>query len=60
MVTLSDVDEALNHARAIPVQDRTSAWHAFVDGLLEQRNALEHADTRIAQIKAERAGVGRA
>lgn len=40
MPTLTEVDEALTHARAVPVDQRTSAWYAFVDGLLEQRNKI--------------------
>lgn len=38
--TLADVDEALEHARAVPSDERGSAWHSYVDGLLEQRRRL--------------------
>lgn len=40
MLTLDDVDEALQHATAVPVEDRGEGWYAFVDGLLEQRAKL--------------------
>lgn len=56
-VTLADVDEALEHCRAIPVEERGTAWQAYVDGLLEQRKAIQAADRRIAEIRAERAGL---
>ena len=57
MLTLADIDEALQHARAVPVEDRGAGWQAFVDGLLEQRRALQQADQRLAEIKAERMAV---
>ena len=60
MPTLEELDEALAHAKRVPIEERGPAWWAFVDGLLEQRKALAHADERIEQIKAERAAVGRA
>ena len=40
MPTITEVDEALGHAQAIPNDERGAAWHAFVDRLLEQRAAL--------------------
>lgn len=38
--TLDDIDEALTHARAVPVEDRGDAWYAWVDGLLERRRKM--------------------
>ena len=38
--TLAEVDEALEHARAVPADERGAAWHSYVDGLLEQRRRL--------------------
>lgn len=57
MLTLADIDEALAHARAVPVEDRGAGWVAFVDGLLEQRAAIQRADARLSEIKAERTAV---
>lgn len=41
MPTLAEVDEALEHAKGVPVEERGPAWWAFVDGLLEQRRELD-------------------
>jgi hypothetical protein len=40
MMTVDDIDEAINHARAVPVEERGDAWFAFVDSLLDQRRQL--------------------
>lgn len=40
MPTLDDIDEALEHCRAVPPEERGAAWHAYVDSLLAQRNEL--------------------
>jgi hypothetical protein len=40
MPTLAEVEEALEHCRAIPAEERGKAWHAYVDSLLEQRVML--------------------
>ena len=39
--TIDEVDEALTHARAVPEAERSSAWHAYVDSLLDQRAKIE-------------------
>jgi hypothetical protein len=39
--TLAEIDEALNHLKAIPDTERGTAWRAYLDTLLEQRNRLE-------------------
>lgn len=57
MPTLADIDEALQHCRAVPVEERGAGWQAYVDGLLEQRRALQKADQRLAEIKEERTNV---
>lgn len=57
MLTLEELDEALQHARAVPEDQRGAGWRAFVDGLLEQRAAIQRADARLAEIKAERTAV---
>lgn len=40
MPTLEEVDEALGWCRAVPADDRGTAWHAYVDSLLAQREQL--------------------
>lgn len=40
-LTLSEVDEALSHARAVPEAERGPGWSAYVDSLLDKRRALE-------------------
>lgn len=40
-LTIAEVDEALNHAKRIPIEDRGAPWWAYVNGLLEQRRRLE-------------------
>lgn len=39
-LTLAEIDEALQHLRAIPLEERGSAWHAYCDTLLEERRRL--------------------
>jgi len=39
--TLNEIDEALNHAKQIPPNERGTAWHAYTDRLLEMRAATE-------------------
>ena len=41
MPTLAEVDEAIYHARTVPLSERGPAWHAYMDGLLDQRAALD-------------------
>lgn len=41
LFTLDDIDEALQHARAVASQDRGPAWQAYVDSLLEQRAKVD-------------------
>lgn len=40
-LTLEEIDEALEHLRAVPTEERGSAWFAYCDSLLEQRAALD-------------------
>ena len=40
MLTVEEIDEALTHARAVPVDKRGAGWHAYVDSLLEMRQML--------------------
>ena len=59
MLTLADIDEALQHCRAVPVEDRGAGWQAFVDSLLEQRVALagtsaQKRETRVVQFSETR------
>lgn len=51
--TLQEVDEALAHAKRIPIEDRGAAWWSFVDGLLEQRRELEKNDATPAPLPEE-------
>lgn len=37
MPTLDEVNEALDHARAVPSDQRGDGWHAYVNALLSQR-----------------------
>lgn len=43
MPTLAEIDEALQHCRAVPVSERGAPWHAYVDSLLAQREQLLRA-----------------
>ena len=36
-LTLQEIDEALNHAREVPEDQRGAGWHAYVDRLLAKR-----------------------
>ncbi len=40
MPTLAEIEEALDHLRAVPSDERGAAWHAYCDSLLEQRVQL--------------------
>lgn len=40
-LTLGDIDEALTHLSRVPVDERGTAWRAFMDAVLEQRKDLE-------------------
>lgn len=42
VVTLGDIDEALTHLSLVPLNERGSAWRAFMDAVLEQRKELEN------------------
>jgi predicted secreted protein len=35
--TVAEIDQALGYARQLPPNERGTAWHAFVDKLLEMR-----------------------
>lgn len=35
---VEDVDEALRHLSLVPPSERGTAWHAYLDAILEQRN----------------------
>lgn len=41
--SLAEIDEALTHANAIPLDERGAMWEAFVDRLLDQRAAESKA-----------------
>lgn len=40
--SLEEIDEALQHLRAIPVDERGPAWSAYLDKMLELRKAKSH------------------
>jgi len=40
MATLAEVEEALRHTADVPADQRGEPWHAYVDGLLVQRETL--------------------
>lgn len=40
MPTLDEIDEALQHCRAVPPDERGAPWHAYVDSLLAQRDTI--------------------
>jgi len=42
MPTLADVDEAIYHARSVPMSERGPVWQAYMTGLLDQRAALDN------------------
>ena len=59
MPTLAEVEEALQHARAVPADQRGNAWHAYVDTLLEYRKILagtdaQHRETRVVRFSEAR------
>lgn len=39
--TVEEIDQALQHLRAIPVDQRGPAWSAYVDKVLELRQRAE-------------------
>ena len=40
--TIEEIDEALRHLSLVPQDERGTAWHAYMDAILEQRNRLEN------------------
>ena len=59
-LTLGEVEEALDHLRAIPTEERGPAWHAYADSLLEQRVLLagtpeQLRETRVVYSHEQRA-----
>lgn len=58
-LTLAEVEEALQHLRAVPAEERGAAWHSYCDSLLEQRKQLAGTDaqlreTRVVQFSEQR------
>jgi hypothetical protein len=41
MDTLSDIDQALTYLNQVPVDERGSAWRAYLDAVLDQRKESE-------------------
>jgi hypothetical protein len=39
MATLEEIDEALEHASRVPIEERGELGRAFLDRLLEERRA---------------------
>lgn len=35
--SVAEIDEALRHLSLVPEHERGTAWHAYLDALLEQR-----------------------
>lgn len=58
MPTVEQLDEALLHASLVPVDQRGKAWHAWVDGVLAQRNRItapaEARSTRVLAVAETR------
>lgn len=50
-LTLSDIDEALTHCRAVPEAERGTAWQAYVDSLLEQRVLLAGTPAQLRETR---------
>ena len=40
--TIEEIDEALRHLSLVPLEQRGTAWHAYMDAILEQRNRMEN------------------
>ena len=58
-LTLAEVEEALEHLRAVPPAERGAAWHSYCDSLLEQRVLLARTqaasrETRVVQFSEQR------
>ena len=51
MATLEELDEALAHAKRVPIEDRGTTWWAFVDKLLEQRARLARTDEQARETR---------
>jgi len=51
MPTLEEVEEALQHCRAVPAEERGAAWTAYVDSLLEQRVKLARTATQARETR---------
>lgn len=47
--TIPDIDEALTHLRAVPVEDRGPAWTAYLDAILEMRAARANTTPHFSQ-----------
>ena len=56
---LTEVDEALRHAQAVPEDERGSGWYAMVDCLLDKRarlarTAFQARETRVVRFSEAR------
>lgn len=47
-LTLAEVEEALCHAQAVPIDQRGTAWTAYVDSLLDQRQTTTEIESRVS------------
>lgn len=58
-LTLAEVEEALEHLRAVPADERGAAWHSYCDSLLEQRVLLARTDVQARETRVVFSGESR-
>lgn len=46
MPTVAEIDEALAHSSRVPLDQRGTFWHTWVDSLLAQRARLARTDAQ--------------
>jgi hypothetical protein len=59
MPTLEEIEEALQHCRAVPAEERGAAWTAYVDSLLEQRVQLARTSEQARETRVVFSGESR-
>jgi hypothetical protein len=50
-LTLADVEEALQHLRAVPESERGAGWSAYLDSLLDQRVLLAGTESQLRETR---------
>ena len=55
LLTITEVDDALARANAVPEDERTDLWASIVDALLDRRTDLAGVEANLRDIRVMRA-----